>query len=202
MGRQIRDRCTGTQGVAVIFTPTPLAGVWEIRPELLEDERGAFARTSCNEEFAARGLPAEWSQCSVSWNPRRGTLRGMHYQETPYGEHKLVRCTMGRIFDVAVDLRAGSPTRFAWHGLELSARNRAALYIPPGVAHGFLTLEDDCEVSYQIREPYRPGYARGVRWSDPAFGIQWPERPVCMSERDAGYALVESFSELKILRKV
>ena len=175
----------------MIFTSTPLAGVWEIRPELKEDERGAFARVSCNEEFAAHGLSAAWSQCSISWNPRSGTLRGMHYQRAPYGEHKLVRCTMGRIFDVAVDLRQDSPTRFGWHGLELSSQNRVALYIPPGVAHGFLTLEDDSEVFYQIREPYQPGYGRGVRWNDPALNITWPRKPVCMSDRDASYPLIE-----------
>ena len=181
----------------MIFTSTALAGVWEVRPELVEDERGAFARVSCNEEFAAHGLPAAWSQCSLSWNPRSGTLRGMHYQAEPYGEHKLVRCTRGRIFDVAVDLRQDSPTRFGWHGLELSAINRAALYIPPGVAHGFLTLEDESEVFYQIREPYQPGYGRGVRWDDPAFGIAWPRNPVCISYRDASYPLMEmSFSNL------
>lgn len=174
----------------MIFTPTPLSGVWEVRPELLEDERGAFARTSCVEEFARRGLPADWSQCSISWNVARHTLRGMHYQAAPYGEHKLVRCTMGRVFDVAVDLRADSPTLCRWHGMELTAANRAALYIPPGVAHGFLTLEDGCEVFYQIREPYQPGAGRGVRWDDPAFAVAWPAAPACIADRDAMYPLV------------
>lgn len=197
MGRTLCHGRSSTEGMAMIFTPTPLEGVWEIRPELKEDERGAFARISCNQEFASHGLLAAWSQCSISWNPRPGTLRGMHYQAEPYGEHKLVRCTMGRIFDVAVDLRKGSPTLFGWHGLELSSSNRAALYIPPGVAHGFLTLEAGSEVFYQIREPYRPGYGRGVRWNDPAFGIVWPQQPVCMADRDAGYPLMESsFSDL------
>jgi dTDP-4-dehydrorhamnose 3,5-epimerase len=176
--------------MAMIFTPTRLPGVWEIWPELLEDERGAFARTSCVEEFSRYGLPADWSQCSISWNIKKHTLRGMHYQAELYGEHKLVRCTMGRVFDVAADLRDASPTLYQWHGLELTAANRAALYIPPGVAHGFLTLEDDCEVFYQIREPYQPGQGRGVRWNDPALGIKWPTEPVCIAERDAKYALL------------
>lgn len=174
----------------MIFKATPLAGVWEVWPELMEDERGAFARTSCAEEFSSHGLPADWSQCSISWNVKKHTLRGMHYQAAPYGEHKLVRCTMGRIVDVALDLRPDSPTLHQWHALELTAENRTALYIPPGVAHGFLTLEDGCEVYYQIREPYQPGAGRGVRWNDPAFGIQWPANPVCISERDAGYDLI------------
>ncbi|WP_319581954.1 dTDP-4-dehydrorhamnose 3,5-epimerase family protein [uncultured Pseudodesulfovibrio sp.] len=177
------------------FKPTPLAGVWEIWPEYLEDERGAFARTSCVDEFRAHGLKANWSQCSISWNVRKYTLRGMHYQAAPYGEHKLVRCTMGTVFDVAVDLRTDSATRYQWHSLALSSANRAALYIPPGVAHGFLTLEEHAEVFYQICEPYQPGAGRGVRWDDPAFGIQWPAEPACIADRDATYELIRRTPE-------
>jgi dTDP-4-dehydrorhamnose 3,5-epimerase len=176
----------------MIFKTTPLEGVWEVWPELHQDERGAFARTSCVEEFARHDLPADWSQCSISWNIRKYTLRGMHYQASPYGEHKLVRCTAGRIFDVAVDLRKDSPTLHRWHGLELTATNRVSLYIPPDVAHGFLTLEDNCEVFYQIREPYQPGFSHGVHWKDPAFAIAWPEDPVCISQKDAEYPLVNA----------
>lgn len=174
----------------MIFIPTPLNGVWEIRPEPHRDDRGSFARLSCNAEFAAHGLPAEWSQCSISRNTRRGTLRGMHYQKAPHGEHKLVCCTKGRVFDVALDLRENSPTRWQWHGLELSADNHTSLYICPGVAHGFLTLEPDSDVLYQIREPYMPESSTGVRWDDSAFGIVWPEQPVCMSPRDASYPFI------------
>lgn len=174
----------------MIFTPAILEGVWEIYPEMLCDERGAFARTSCDEEFAKNGLIAGWTQCSISVNPRKGTLRGIHFQKAPHGEHKLVRCTRGRIFDVAVDLRPDSPTYCAWHALELSADNHAALYIPPGVGHGFLTLEDDSEVFYQIHERFQPGCASGVRWNDPSFGINWPRDPICISTRDASYTLV------------
>lgn len=175
----------------MIFKSTALEGLWEVHPELLEDERGAFARVSCEQEFAAQGLLAGWSQSSISWNPKRYTLRGLHFQPEPYGEHKLVRCTRGKIFDVAVDLRKGSATRFRYHGLELSAANRAALYIPPGFAHGFLTLQEDCEILYQIREPHRPGYGRGLRYNDPALAIAWPAAPLCLSERDASYPLVD-----------
>lgn len=171
----------------MIITPTRLEGVHEVWPELLRDERGAFARTSCVNEFARHNLPADWSQCSISWNIAKHTLRGMHYQSEPYGEHKLVRCTLGKIFDVALDLRPGSPTRLQWHALELSAVNRAALYIPPGVAHGFLTLEEGSEVFYQIRGDHHPGSACGVRWSDPAFAIDWPAVPARVSPRDAEY---------------
>ena len=136
---------------------------------------------------AEAGLSTAWPQCNTSWNPRRGTLRGMHYQENPRPEPKLVRCTRGRVFDVALDLRPHSPTFKAWVGVELSADSRAALYIPPGCAHGFLTLEDGCEVFYQMGESYVPELARGVRWNDPAFAIAWPIEPTLIGERDATY---------------
>ncbi len=171
------------------FVQTPLAGAWVIEPERIGDERGWFARTFDAEEFRARGLNPEVVQCNASFNARAGTLRGMHYQADPHGESKLVRCVRGAIFDVAVDLRADSPTRRGWHGVELSAENGLAFYIPPGLAHGFQTLADECEVIYQMGYRYMPQAARGVRFDDPAFGIDWPgldgERTV--SERDRAY---------------
>ncbi len=173
----------------MILKQTRIAGLWEVWPEFHRDERGFFARTSCLDEFTTAGLPADWSQCSVSWNEKAYTLRGMHYQAEPHGEHKLVRCVRGRIFDVAVDIRPESPTFRQWLGLELTADNHAALYIPPGLAHGFLTMENETEVFYQIRERHVPEAARGVRWNDPAFAVAWPAVPETISERDAGYAL-------------
>ena len=158
-----------------------------VEPERLADERGFFARTFCAREFAAHGLDSRLVQCSLSFNPRRGTLRGMHYQEGPHGEGKLVRCTRGRIHDVALDLRRDSAT-FRHHvAVELSAENRLALYLPPGVAHGFLTLEDGCEVVYQMSEFFDPAAGRGVRFDDPAFGIAWPAPVELVSARDRSY---------------
>lgn len=170
------------------FQPTKLSGVFVVEPALAADARGFFARTWCRERFAAHGLTAELSQCSVSFNHRKGTLRGLHYQSAPFEEAKLVRCTHGAIFDVAVDVRPDSPTFGEWVGLELSGRNRRMLFVPEGVAHGFLTLEDDSEVFYQISAPYRPEAARGIRWDDPALAITWPLAPTVVSERDAAFA--------------
>jgi dTDP-4-dehydrorhamnose 3,5-epimerase len=171
------------------FLQTPLPGAWVVELELLGDERGWFARTFDAEEFRARGLNDAVVQCNASFNARSGTLRGMHYQAEPHGESKLVRCVRGAIFDVAVDLRPGSPTRCRWHGVELSAQNRRALYIPAGLAHGFQTLTDDCEVLYQMGHHYVPEAARGVRWDDPAFAIEWPQPPAerVISEKDRAY---------------
>ncbi len=166
---------------------TALEGVLEIRVTPLGDERGLFARTYDEAKFASAGLPTCWPQCNTSWNRRRHTLRGMHYQADPRPEPKLVRCTRGRVFDVAVDLRPSSPGYCRWFGVVLSAETRNALYIPAGLAHGFLTLEEDCEVFYQMGESYVPGLARGVRWDDPAFAINWPALPELLSERDASY---------------
>ena len=171
----------------MIFTETPLPDAFVIEPERYEDERGFFARTWDGSEFAQHELEAGLVQCSISHNTRRGTLRGMHYQAAPYEETKLVRCTAGAIFDVAVDLRPGSSTFLSWFGLELSAENRLALYIPKGCAHGFLTLEDDSEVLYQMTEVWVPEAARGVRFDDPAFGIAWPGDPVVVNDRDRSY---------------
>lgn len=158
-----------------------------IEPERLADERGFFARTFCEREFADHGLVPTFAQCSLSWNARAGTLRGMHYTLPPHAEAKLVRCTQGRIHDVALDLRSESATFRRHFALELSAANRLALYLPPGVAHGFLTLEDGCEVFYQMSELFDPTAGRGVRWNDPAFGIVWPAAVEMISERDRDY---------------
>ena len=165
--------------------PTMLPGVMIVSATANEDERGLFVRTYDAAAFAAAGLPTEWPQCNTSWNERKGALRGMHFQAAPRPDPKLVRCTRGRIFDVAVDLRRDSPTFRRWTGLELSESNRDALAIPAGCAHGFLTLEDDCEVFYMMGEVYVPELASGVRWNDPAFSIKWPAEPVTMSEKDA-----------------
>jgi len=172
------------------FLETPLGGAWIVELDLLGDERGWFARSFDAAEFEARGMNPAVSQCNASFNASEGTVRGMHYQAAPHGESKLVRCVHGAIFDVAVDLREDSPTFRAWHAVELSAENRRAFYIPEGLAHGFQTLTDDCEVLYQMGSPYVPDAARGVRWDDPAFAIAWPE-PLggarVISERDRGY---------------
>jgi dTDP-4-dehydrorhamnose 3,5-epimerase len=173
----------------VKFVETPLPGAWAIELEELDDERGWFARTFDAEEFRSRGLNPEVVQCNASFNHRRGTLRGMHYQAEPHGESKLVRCVRGAIFDVAVDLRPDSATYRHWHGVELSAENRLAFYIPAGLAHGFQTLADGSEVLYQMGNPYVPGAAKGVRWDDPAFGIEWPaiDAARTISEKDRSY---------------
>lgn len=171
------------------FIQTPLPGTCVIELDLLGDDRGWFARTFDSQEFQMHGLDPAVIQCNASFNARRDTLRGMHYQSEPHGESKLVRCVRGRIFDVAVDLRPDSPSRCRWHAVELSAENRRAIYIPAGLAHGFQTLTDDCEVLYQMGHSYVPRAARGVRWDDPAFGIEWPaaadERII--SEKDRAY---------------
>ena len=171
------------------FNSTKIEGAYQIEPERLADERGFFARTWCQSEFEAHGLESRLVQCSVSFSPSRGTLRGMHYQVAPHGETKLVRCTRGAIYDVMIDLRPDSPSRLAWVAVELTAENRLALYIPPGLAHGFLTLTEDCEVFYQMSEFFHEPSARGVRWNDPVFGIEWPAPVALISGRDAGYPL-------------
>jgi dTDP-4-dehydrorhamnose 3,5-epimerase len=171
----------------VIFTETSVPGTWLIAPEPAEDNRGFFARTWCAREFGARGLADRWAQCSISFNERRGTLRGLHYQRAPYEETKLVRCTMGSLYDVVVDLRPKSPTFKKHVAVELSASNRLMIYVPEGCAHGFETLEDATEVSYQISEFYTPDHAMGVRWDDPAFAIAWPRADPIVSDRDRSY---------------
>lgn len=169
------------------FTPTALPGLWLIEPERLRDARGYFARTWCRREFEAYGLDTRLAQASVSFNRQRGTLRGMHFQRPPHAEVKLVRCTRGAIWDVAIDLRPESPTCCRWMGFELTAENGAALYIPEGFAHGFQTLAADSEVFYQISEFYAPEAASGVRYDDPAFGIDWPLPVSCISPRDEAW---------------
>jgi len=172
----------------LIFRQTPIAGVVVIEIDRLEDERGFFARTFCVDEFSRNGLNAALSQCSISVNKAAGILRGMHYQAAPFAEAKVVRCTRGAIYDVALDLRRESATYKAWFAQELSADNRRMLYIGEGIAHGFQTLSDDTEVLYQISTPYRPEASRGVRWNDPAFAIQWPHTPKrILSDRDRHY---------------
>ena len=171
----------------MIFHGTRIEGVHVIEPERREDERGFFARTWDAGEFATRGLSGRVAQCSISYNRHRGTLRGLHYQAPPHEEAKLVRCTAGAIFDVALDLRPASTTFGDWIGVELSAENRFALYIPEGCAHGFLTLADDSEIVYQMSECHAPDDARGVRWNDPRFGIAWPADVLVINERDRSY---------------
>jgi dTDP-4-dehydrorhamnose 3,5-epimerase len=195
----------------MIFTETKLKGAYIIELEKLEDDRGFFARTFCRKEFEAHGLNPNIAQCNISYSSKRGTLRGMHYQASPYEEAKLVSCIGGSIYDVIIDLRPGSLTYCQWmavelfaqdkvnseqsavsglqftaHGSQLTANHRM-LYIPEGFAHGFVTLVDDTEVVYQMSQFYMPGYARGVRWDDPAFGINWPAGVTVISERDRTY---------------
>jgi len=170
------------------FHSTQLSGVWFIEPESLVDERGFFARTWCLNEFARHGLSTDLAQCSVSFNVHAGTLRGLHFQRPPHAETKVVRCTRGAIWDVAVDLRPDSVTYCQWYAAELSADNHRMLYIPEGFAHGFQTLSADSEVLYQISTPYHGPSAAGVRWDDAAFGIQWPQAAKrVMSPRDAAF---------------
>lgn len=171
----------------MIFTETKLNGAFVIEPEKLEDERGFFARTWCGHEFTNHGLNPCIAQCSISFNRKRGTLRGMHYQVAPHEESKIVRCTRGAIYDVIIDLRPDSTTFTEWLAVELNAENRRMLYIPEAFAHGFQTLEDNTEIFYQISEFYAPEQARGVRWDDPAFGIEWPLAERTISTRDRTY---------------
>ncbi len=169
------------------FSPTAIEGVVLVDIDPVADARGSFARLHCPDEFAAAGHPFVPAQTSLSRNARALTLRGLHYEAEPHAEAKLVRVTRGRIFDVAVDLRPGSATYRAWTGAELSADNGRALLIGRGMAHGFLTLEDETDVLYQIDRMFEPGHGRGARWDDPAFGIAWPGKPQVISERDATY---------------
>lgn len=171
----------------MIFTETKLQGAFVIEPEKLRDGRGFFARTFCRREFEEHGLDPDVVQCNISFNKRAGTLRGMHYQVAPYAEAKLVRCTAGAIYDVVVDLRPTSPSFKKYAAFELTAENCTMVYIPEGFAHGFQTLKDDTEVFYQMSQIYAPDCARGVRWNDPAFGIEWPAAERIMVERDQQY---------------
>lgn len=188
MGRPIRCTDSGIENLSLIFSETNLPGVFVIEPRLLEDERGFFARTWCRQEFKEHGLDTRLCQCSISFNHRKGTLRGMHYQSVPHAETKLMRCTRGSVYDVALDLRNDSATFGLYFAVTLSAENRKMLYVPEGVAHGFQTLEDNSEIFYQISEFYAPEATRGVRWNDPAFHIEWPADERLISPRDQNYA--------------
>lgn len=169
----------------MIFTALPLAGAYRIEPEPATDERGFFARVWCAQEFAARGLRTDFVQSSISFNRRRGTLRGLHYQAPPCAETKLVRCIRGAAFDVIVDLRPDSSTFQQWYACELTAENRHAVYVPEGLAHGFQTLADDTELLYEITAHHSPEHARGIHWNDQRLRIEWPiETPVIVSQKD------------------
>lgn len=169
------------------ITAARLAGAMVIEPEPHRDARGFFARTFCEREFAAAGLVTHFPQHSISYNARRGTVRGLHYQEAPHSEAKIVRCTAGAIFDVIVDIRAGSPTRGEWQAFELTHTNRTALYIPEGFAHGFQALADETEVSYLISAFHVPEAARGYRYDEHAFAVRWPLAVTAISDRDQGW---------------
>lgn len=171
----------------MIFTETKLPGAYVIAPERHHDERGFFARMWCQNEWAARGLNPRLVQCNVSFNTQRGTLRGMHWQRAPHAEAKLVRCTMGAIYDVIIDLRPDSVTYTQYYTLTLTPEDRTLLYVPEGFAHGFLTLLDNTEVFYQMSEFYHPEHQAGVRWNDPAFGIHWIDEVRVISPRDMHY---------------
>ena len=187
MGRPVRRPHSGGKDPFVIFIEIKLKGAYIIEPEKLEDERGFFARSWCEREFAAHNLNPRTVQCNISFNSKKGTLRGMHYQAAPRAEAKLVRCTRGAIYDVIIDLRPKSPT-FKQHVAEvLTVDDHKMLYIPEGFAHGFQTLEDNAEVFYQISEFHAPECARGVRWNDPAFAIEWPISAPIMLKRDRNY---------------
>jgi len=171
----------------MLFLETKLKGAFTIELQRIEDSRGFFARAFCKREFEQRGLNPAIVQCNVSFNPQKGTLRGMHYQQEPFREVKVVRCIAGAIFDAIVDLRPDSSTYRQWTGVELSAQNGRSLYVPEGFAHGYLTLTENTEVFYQVSEFYSPGYERGIRWNDPAFRIQWPIEPLIISPKDASH---------------
>jgi len=168
----------------MIFTETKIKGVYIINPELLTDERGFFARSFCKEEFRNHRLETDIVQCNISYNKKKGTLRGMHYQIPPFEEAKIVSCTKGSVYDVVVDLRKDSPTCCQWVATELSERNFKMMYMPKGCAHGFQTLEDNTMVYYQMTEFFHPQYARGIRWDDPVLKIEWPINRIIISNKD------------------
>jgi dTDP-4-dehydrorhamnose 3,5-epimerase len=169
------------------FRPLKVAGAYAVEVETLEDERGWFGRLFSIDEFARLGMDGHVDQCSLSFNRKASTLRGLHLQLAPHEESKLVVCVSGAVFDVVVDLRSGSPTHKFWDAVELSASEPLAVFVPPGVAHGYLTIVDNSTVYYQISAPYEPTSASGARWDDPAFGISWPSEPVVISARDSSF---------------
>jgi dTDP-4-dehydrorhamnose 3,5-epimerase len=171
----------------VRFEPATIEGSFLVCMELREDDRGWFARAWCEAEFRERGIEMRAAQTNVSYNRRRGTIRGLHWQTEPHGESKLLRCTAGHVFDVAVDVRAGSPTYGRWQGIHLAAGDGRLVYVPAGCAHGYQALADASEVTYDTSYPYMPGAERGIRWNDPAFGIEWPISDVIVSEKDTAW---------------
>ncbi len=177
----------------MIFTETELQGAWIIDIEARRDERGYFARVWCAREFEAKGLKTDLVQCNIAYNHSKGILRGMHYQQAPHAEVKLVRCTRGAVYDVIVDLREDSPTRLKWIGVELTEDNHRMLYVPEGFAHGYITLQDNSELFYQVSEFYTPGAESGLRWDDPRVGIKWPDQgELLISEKDRSWPLPET----------
>jgi dTDP-4-dehydrorhamnose 3,5-epimerase len=174
----------------MVFTETKLKGAFIINLTRLEDERGFFARTFCQNEFKEHGLNIQIAQANISYNKRRGTFRGMHMQLPPYEESKLIKCARGTIYDVIVDMRVSSDTYKQWIGVELTAENHQMLYVPEGFAHGFMTLKNDTEVTYQMNQFYAPASEKGFRWNDPAFGIVWPIQPIIMAEKDKNFPLI------------
>ena len=172
----------------MIFTETKLQGVYIIDLKKIEDDRGFFARAYCQKEFAEHGIELNWAQANLANSKERGTLRGLHYQKTPFAEAKLMRCIRGAIYDVIVDLRPDSPSYMQWLGVELTAENRRALFIPEGFAHGYLVLEDDSDTFYPTSQFYTPEAEAGVRWNDPAFGIEWPfTNDLIITEKDQSW---------------
>lgn len=169
------------------FTETPLAGAFLVDPEPMQDERGSFSRTYCDDEYAAKGLHTEWPQENVSYNVAAHTLRGMHFNARPYSEEKTVQCTAGAIYDVIIDLRPDSETQFQWFGVALTSSSRTVLYVPKGFAHGFMTLMPDSEIRYRMGRKYQPAAASGIRWNDPMIDVTWPATPAALNDRDAGY---------------
>lgn len=176
----------------MIFSGTPLAGVAVIEAEPIPDHRGHFARVWCGDEFGEAGLTRTWAQANIQFSPRVGTLRGMHFQLPPHDEVKLVRCTRGAVYDVAIDLRDSSPTYRQWFGVELSATNYRTMWVPEGCAHGFVTLEPDSEVLYMTSKPFAAGHATGIRHDDPAVDVEWPVAVEVISDRDATWPLLDA----------
>jgi len=180
----------------MIFAETKLEGAFIIEPEKFEDKRGFFATTWDRKIFEERKLNSNLVECNISFNKKRGTIRGMHYQITPYEQTKLVRCTRGKIFDVIIDLRSNSVTYLKWVEIELSSENYKMCYVPEGFAHGFQTLEDNSEVLYQMSKIYQPEYVRGIKWNDDAFNISWPLEPTIISKKDQSWEFFKNFNIL------
>jgi len=169
------------------FTPGPIEGCWIIDPKLIHDDRGFFTTLWSRKDFQSRGMLVDFDRYCTALNHKSGTLRGMHFQVSPHEEAKFVRCTQGAFYDVVIDLRPASPTYKRWMGVELTAANRTLFYIPPGLAHGYVTLVDNTEITYSMSADYSPDHARGVRWNDPAFNVVWPGETRIIHPRDANY---------------